>query len=171
VMARSKRQRIFIGCSLVAGLLILIVGGLAAWSAWMAKPVDKLARVRALPVYPGASSVQVQMEQRADGPVGVLSFETGASIDDMFAYYDPALTAAGWQKVVGESDGGTGLYTQPEGSFQGIELTAGSGAADSGFPWFRIDRNRAPLWLHLGVSQVYHGGQAWTHVDVELTQP
>jgi hypothetical protein len=156
---------------LLIALSALAVGGVVAWSAWMAMPADKLARLNALPVYPGASSVQRQMQQKASGPVGVLTFETGASIDDMFAFYDPALKAAGWQTVVGESDGGTGMYTQPEGSFQGVEFTGGFGAADSGFPWFRIDRNRAPLWLHIDVSQVNHSGQEWTHVAVELTQP
>jgi hypothetical protein len=170
VTTRSKRL-LFAGCGLLAGLLALAVAGVVVWLASATVPADKLARVKALPVYPGASNVQAQMEQTPDGQTGVLSFDTPASMDDMFAFYDPALRSAGWQKVVGESDGGTGLYTEPEGSFEGIEFTGGSASSDTGFPWFRLDRNRTPLWLHIDVSQLDHNGSPWTRVAVELTQP
>jgi len=156
---------------LATALLALAVCGVAAVLLWAARPLDDLARVRALPVYPGASTVQVHQESSATGKAGVLSFETGVSVEDMFAYYDPALRQAGWQPVIGESDGGTGMYTRAEGSFEGIEFTGGSGGSGSGFPWFQVKTNQTPMWLHIDVSQLNHDGREWTHVAVELTHP
>jgi hypothetical protein len=167
----ERIRRLVIGCGLVAALAAFAVCSVAAALAWVARPTDDLARVRALPVYPGASAVQVQEQPAASGKAGVLSFETGASVEDMFAYYDPALRQAGWQPVIGESDGGTGMYARPEGSFEGIEFTGGSGRPDGGFPWFHVKTNQTPMWLHIAVSPLYHNGQEWTHVAVELTQP
>jgi hypothetical protein len=167
----GRSRRLFIGCGLAAALLALVVCSVAAVLALAGRPVDELARVKALPVYPGASDVQVKPEHADTGNAGVLSFETGASVEDMFAYYDPALRQAGWQPVVGESDGGTGMYTRPEGSFQGIEFTGGSGGPGGGFPWFQVKTNQTPVWIHVAVSQLYHDGREWTHVAVELTEP
>ena len=71
----------------------------------------------------------------------------------------------------GELDGGTGMYTRPEGSFEGIEFTGGSGGPSGGFPWFQVKTNQTPVWLHIDVSQLHHDSREWTHVAVELTQP
>jgi hypothetical protein len=166
----------FVGCGAAVALAI-VIGVMAAWLVWAEGPVDTLARVRALPVYPGASSVKVEQKpvnltvsgvtiEAQQG--GVLTFETWAEPEDVFAFYDSELKIEGWQSAGRQSDGGGGQYMKREGSFEGIEL---AGTQDTGFPWLRIKRNQALLWLRVEVSTAYVNGNRRSDVSVGLAQP
>jgi hypothetical protein len=175
---RSEPGRAFFAaCGLAAVALLLVIGVIAAWLIWAERPVDTLARVRALPVYPGASSAKVEQKpvnltvsgvaiEAQQG--GVLTFETWAEPEDVFAYYDSKLKSAGWQPAGRQSDGGGGQYMKREGSFEGIDL---AGTRDSGFPWLRMKRNQALLWLRVDISTAYVNGNKRSAVSVGLAQP
>jgi hypothetical protein len=165
------------GFGLAAGLAVLAVCGVVGWMALAGGPVDGLERVRSLPLYPGASSVAVEERPvtitAAGSPVGVvngaaMTFETQAEADEVFAFYDDVLKRGGWQAAGRQSDGGGGQYMKREGSFQGIEFTGGSGG---GFPWVRIKRSQALLWVQVEISTVERDDGKWSEVAVETMQP
>ena len=179
-VGRSGRGRaFFVGCGLAAGVLAVVICVMAAWVwvVWAERPVDALARVRALPVYPGALSVRVEQKpvnltvsgvaiEAQQG--GVLTFETRAAPEDVFAFYDRELKSVGWQPAGRQSDGGGGQYMKREGSFEGIEF---AGTQDAGFPWLRVERNQALLWLRVEVSTAFVNGNKRSDVSVGLAQP
>ena len=165
-----------IGCGSVVGLFLFVVCALMAWLVWAGAPADRLARLKALPVYPRASKVKIEEKQAplpAPGsdvvtmPSGVLTFETQASPEDIIQFYDSELKNEGWQPAGRQSDGGGGLYGNVDGSFEGIDFTGMEG----GFPWFRIKRSQTPLWVSVSATTVYHDNNTWSHVSIEMTQP
>jgi hypothetical protein len=173
----GPRRAFFVGCGLAAGALSLVTCAVTGWLILTEWPVDTLARVRALPVYPGATSVQVEQKpvnlavlgaavEARQG--GVLTFETWAEPEDVFAFYDSKLKGAGWESAGRQSDGGGGQYMKRQGSFEGIEF---AGTQDSGVPWLQVKRNQALLWLRVDVSTAYVNGNKRSTVSVGLAQP
>jgi hypothetical protein len=165
-----------IGCGSMVGLLLFVVCGLLAWLVSAGTPADRLARLKALPVYPGASSVKIEEKQAAlPAPgsdvvtmlSGVLTFETQASAEEVVQFYDGELKKAGWQPAGRQSDGGGGLYGKLDGSFEGIAFTGAQG----NFPWFRIKRSQVPLWVSVSATTLYRDNNKWSDVSIELTQP
>jgi len=98
----------------------------------------------------------------------VLTFETHAVADNVLQFYDSELKKEGWQPAGSESDGGGGPYMKRDDSFEGITFTGGEGG---GFPWFRIKRSQARLWVSVRVMTVYRNDNKWSHVSIEMMQP
>lgn len=167
VCERSGKRGLLMGCGIVACSLALLVCGVLGWLGWAGSPVDPLARTRQLPVYPGASSVLIAERPTSSGKVGVLTFDTTASIEDVWAFYTVELNNAGWHSVSGPSNGGSGGFTRKDGSFEGLEFTGMTGRK-AGFPWFRIKRNMTPLWLQVDVTT--GKGTATQEWSLELRQ-
>ena len=175
--ARIGRRRAYAGCGLATAALVLVICSVAAWFILSERPVDVLARVRALPVFPGASSVRVEQKPvnlTVSGVAieaergGVLTFQTWAEPEDVYSFYDDHLKSDGWQSAGRQSDGGGGQYMKREGSFQGIELI---GTQSAGFPWLQVKRNQALLWLRVDVSTTNVNGNRRSDVSVGLAQP
>lgn len=161
---RISTKRGIVGGAITAFVVFVVLGvGSVGWLWWSLRPIDGVERLRGLPVYPGAAGVVVDDKVAAES---WMTFQTSATAEDVYAFYDTQLKEQGWQSAGRPSDGGGSGYMQRDGRFEEVEF-----APDS-FPWVRIVTSRTPVWLDISTVEQEGNGvpEGKTRVTIELRE-